>query len=825
MLGPLEIYKRLRHGNVRRSNALSIHGEQKESALPSIRPKKVRAFRKSVPLQGFVDETAALTKEGHAVVCFSHQGVDDECQTDQQRGQDTDQLRVAQRQFDVERTYQYIIRRGDCPIVQQDGYPNPKVQEFQDERRKHLDEKARFGSIEIYTAIVRQGEYRGKTSTDEMIAERRKACSMLLSKAQSFTEETGDPFGTRLLSKHETFLFLRKLLNLNRSVADSLRLKRDYELDWQLVGQPLDWDNTLKHYRQGSRHVRVLSIKEAGLKSDCGLPNQSKPNLLKEMLTVDADMIICQQFEWKERAEVRDEVKSSKKHINDFERHGALDPELEDGKADELMADESAEDRMRRLGSIVRDMENEGDIYGYYSYTVILHGEDNEKLNRAIAQINRIWGEFDGALFEETRGAAAAYFSILPGNFRFNKRQQLLSNRHFADLSLCYAPDTGSLETSELEDGTEYLSVFETRDFAPFYWDPYVGGAFGLFGTGRRGHGKTFLANHIVSSAQKYNGRTVILDLGHNYRQTVQFYGGEIISLSLRDRKFKINPFAVENTPDNVQFVFQFLRFLIEESGGALEAEHEKILHAQTVSMWKYDIGERTLSEFHENAHPAYKERLSKWIQGGQYGWVFDNAEDTVSLSRLTCFEFAGSQDYPDLMEPLILWVLGRARMEFFDPSVVHEFKLINLDEVWKFLKSPRILDWLADMLKFGRNRLVATALWTQSAEDLGAAKRLVIDNCETIAFLGNPDFDRDLYANDFGFNERELELAGSLNKGKREFLLRTLQYSKVLRLTVDPKSYWRWTTRPKEQRQRQEAIRRYGDRAIEVLAASGAKL
>jgi len=816
---PSEIYKRLRRGHGRAETA-----GQRKSFSP-FRKKKARAFRHAVPLQGYVDESASLTKEGHAVVYFSHQGVDDECLTEAQRLKDTEQLRVAQRQFDVERTYQYLIRRSNCPLVQQEAYPSPPVQEFQDARRKHLDEAAQFGSIELYTAILRRGEYKDKKSTEEMIAERRKACSLLQSKAQSFAEETEDPFGTRVLNKHESFLFLRKLLNLDPSVAASLRLKRDDELDWQLVGQPLDWDNTLKHYRQGSRHVRVLSIKEAGIKTDGGLPNLSKPNLLKAMLTVDVDFIVCQQFERRERAEVRQQVQDHKKHINDFERHGALDAELDDDKADELMADESAEDRMRRLGTIIRDMENEGEIYGHYSYTVVLHGEDNDKLNRAVAQINRIWGEFDGALFEETRGAAAAYFSILPGNLRFNVREQLLSDAHFANLSLLYAPDTGSLETSELADGTEYLSAFETRDSTPFYWNPFVGGAFGLFGTGRRGRGKTFLANHLVSSAQKYNGRTVILDLGHNYRQTVAFYGGEIISLSLREKKFQINPFAVEDTPDNHQFVFQFLRFLIEASGGALEAEHEKILYAQTVSMWRYDLEDRTLSTFYENAHAAYKERLSKWVRGGQYGWVFDNVEDSIRLSRITCFEFAGVEDYPDLVEPLVMWVLGRARIEFFDPAAVHEFKLLNLDEVWKFLKSRRILDWLTDMLKFGRNRLVACALWTQSAEDLGEAKRLILDNCETIAFLGNPNFDRDLYRTSFGFNERELELAGSLNKGKREFLLKTLDYSKVLRLTVDRKSYWRWTTRPKEQRTRQEAIRLHGEQAMQVLAATGGKL
>ncbi|MDQ2839803.1 MAG: hypothetical protein M3Y72_01930, partial [Acidobacteriota bacterium] len=139
------------------------------------------------------------------------------------------------------------------------------------------------------------------------------------------------------------------------------------------------------------------------------------------------------------------------------------------------------------------------------------------------------------------------------------------------------------------------------------------------------------------------------------------------------------------------------------------------------------------------------------------------------------------------------------------------------------YITKPKLREWFNDMLKTGRTQLVACALWTQSAEDLGDATRLVIDNCETIAFLGNPNFDRKLYQESFGFNERECEVAAQLKR--REFLLHTSEYSKVLRLNVDPKSYWRFTTRPKERHERQQAITLHGEQAINVLAAaSGGK-
>ncbi len=786
--------------------------------------KNIRSFRRVVPMKAFIDNTTFITANGSAGICLRHIGIDDECLTDETRESISNRFLSAQKSFDEnDRLYQYAIRRSNCPIVHKALYENPKVQEINDDRHRHLNESAHFGSIELYSVALRKGPYKGKKSTGGMITERQKVCSTIASKAQSFAAETADLFESSILNKEEAFLFLRKLLNFDLSVSESLRLKRDTSVDYQLTGTTLTWDETTHHLRLGNKHVRVLSLKEAGLKNDSGLPVHTIPNLLKEVLAVDADMIICQQWHRENNPAVKKEVASQKKHISDFERHGAFAPENEDKKVDELLADQSADTALIRLGSVLKEITNQGYVYGKFSYTIILHGEENSKLDAAITKINRVFGNFDGALFEEDRGALAAFLSILPGNTKYSVREQWIGNHHFADLSLCYAPYTGKLITSELAEGTEYLAVYETRDLTPHSWDPFVGGSFGLLGTGMRGRGKTMNGNFIVASCQKYNGYTCVLDLGGSYTENIKFFGGTIVSLRLGTRSFQINPFALPFNEDNHQFLYQFLELLIEsDRREPLSPEQEKELFEQIGSMYQYDLPNRTLSTFYKNAPSYYKHDLSKWVRGGQFGWVFDNVDDNVSLSRITCFEFEGVEDYKELMEPLVMWILGRMRAKFFDPAIVNVFKLVNCDETWKYLKSPKVIAWLSEMLKTGRKHLVACALWTQSAEDLGAATRLVIDNCETIAFLGNPNFDRELYAKSFSFNARELEIAASLKP--REFLLKTQEYSKVLRLNVDPKSYWRFTTRPKERHQRQEAMALHGEEAIQVLAATGRK-
>jgi type IV secretion system protein TrbE len=48
-------------------------------------------------------------------------------------------------------------------------------------------------------------------------------------------------------------------------------------------------------------------------------------------------------------------------------------------------------------------------------------------------------------------------------------------------------------------------------------------------------------------------------------------------------------------------------------------------------------------------------DRLHKWIEGGQYGHLFDNVEDTITLATLQWFDFQGMDEYPQLKSRFLL--------------------------------------------------------------------------------------------------------------------------------------------------------------------------
>ena len=153
-------------------------------------------------------------------------------------------------------------------------------------------------------------------------------------------------------------------------------------------------------------------------------------------------------------------------------------------------------------------------------------------------------------------------------------------------------------------------------------------------------------------------------------------------------RDFTINPFSLPQTKENLQFLFSFFRVLIEgnEQRYRLDFKEERRLWDAIERIYVLEPNQRTISNF-SNIIGELKERLHRWTRGGQYGFLFDNAEDTLSFSRFQTFNFHGWNDAPEVLEPLLFYVLHRASNEITDPKKLGTPKFFLLDEAWLFIK------------------------------------------------------------------------------------------------------------------------------------------
>ena len=112
-------------------------------------------------------------------------------------------------------------------------------------------------------------------------------------------------------------------------------------------------------------------------------------------------------------------------------------------------------------------------------------------------------------------------------------------------------------------------------------------------------------------------------------------------------------------------------------------------------------------------------DHLRKWVEGGQYGALFDNVEDNLTFAAFQTFDFEGLDKYPQVLEPLLFYVLHRANASIYDPALDTRFKVFVMDEAWRFLKNDTIRQYITEAVKTWRKRNAAMILATQSSDDL----------------------------------------------------------------------------------------------------------
>jgi type IV secretion system protein TrbE len=253
---------------------------------------------------------------------------------------------------------------------------------------------------------------------------------------------------------------------------------------------------------------------------------------------------------------------------------------LNRGNRQNVIADKSALNDVEDLDKTLARINNEGEYLGEFSLTLVLYGwSEKPRLQRAAADVVKIFGNHEGALIHESYNALNAYLSIVPGNHVFNLRRTWLLSSNYADLSFLYAPHSGEKLNSHF--GSEHLVVLETTDQTLYYFNLHEGDKLGALIFGAPGSGKSVVANLFIDHSQKHRPRTFILDLGGSYRQITRKHTGSYLRMQFGDgrQSFRINPFVLPGTSENLQFLFTFLRLLLLNSGYEPSAIDERELY------------------------------------------------------------------------------------------------------------------------------------------------------------------------------------------------------------------------------------------------------
>ena len=177
--------------------------------------------------------------------------------------------------------------------------------------------------------------------------------------------------------------------------------------------------------------------------------------------------------------------------------------------------------------------------------------------------------------------------------------------------------------------------------------------------------------------------------------------------------------------------------------------------------------------------------RIRKWTRGNSLGWVFDNPNDTVDLSKANIigFDYTDIIDNPEVRVPVIHYLIHRLEALIDGRPLIYV-----MDEFWK------ILDGEGGLKEFAKNKQKTIRkqnglgiFATQSPEDalqsdIAAA---LIEQTATMVLLPNPNASREDYIDGLKMTEAEYNVVRSLDERSRCFLVKQGHAASVCQLNL----------------------------------------
>lgn len=521
-------------------------------------------------------------------------------------------------------------------------------------------------------------------------------------------------------------------------------------------------------YRRVSFGLDAMELRGAGRPDFAAIlslkdyPDATSPGLLDAMLRLPFEMVVSESFAPHERQTARERIDLALRRLR------AADEEALAERADMLAA---------------RDGLGSGSVaFGDHHLTVLVRERDLVRLDDATAAVAAALADTGAIVVREDTNLEPAFWGQFPGNEAFLVRRAMISTANMASFGSLHGFALGQAEGNHWGDA---VTLLETTSATPFFFNFHHGDLGNFSVIGPSGSGKTVVMNFLAAQAQKFSPRTILFDKDRGGELFVRGVGGRYDRIRAGDPT-GFNPLALPDTAANRAFLRDWLAVLLKAQG----PEELATIAAAVDAAYANDAGLRRLRFFRELLSGARRprpgdlaDRLGAWIEDGEHGWLFDNADDRLDLStRVMGFDMTALLESPRLRTPTMMYLFHR-----IDERLDGQPTMILIDEGWKALDdevfAARIRDWLKTLRK--RNALVGFA--TQSARDALDSRiaTALVEQTATMIFMPNARARAEDYCDGFGLTAHELSLIKSLPAHSRCFLVRQPDASVVVRLDL----------------------------------------
>ena len=415
--------------------------------------------------------------------------------------------------------------------------------------------------------------------------------------------------------------------------------------------------------------------------------------------------------------------------------------------------------------------KKDGNEYGNTQITITIIANSLEELDNDVLIAVEKFSSLGFILIREDIFSEHCYWSQLPGNFSYLRRQKAINTLRIG----------GFASLSNFPSGNIYgnywgpsISTLKTILNSPYFFNFHDGEVGHTLIMGPEGSGKTVLTNFLISQAQKigcninyfdFNGSSksfITCLLGKNYK----------ISRDINDPEFmQLNPFSLPPTAENVKFltslIEKMLLFLKTEISDEEIDSVSKIINSQLQNPSNSFLN--VFDALRNNATMNVYEKLKIW-GSGKLAYIFGSQNDINWLEPIKSFDLKDIINQKPVLIPVLSYILYQ-----IESNLSNKPTIIVFDEVYEFLDNEVMISDFERIIKRLESKNCLVIFSTKNHRYISDSNltKLITENVSTEIYLPNSEPD-DFYHSQFDLTEEEKNILATMaNEPGKYFLLK----------------------------------------------------
>lgn len=581
---------------------------------------------------------------------------------------------------------------------------------------------------------------------------------------------------------------------------------------WHRVDAPIDAfiiqnlsDSTFmtgRYPKLGDSWISVIGIKQ--------LPQASQPFMFDRLNTLRSKYRFCIRYQAMSKEDAVSEVKKIQQQHRQRQKSllTMLMEAIKDQESDQVDQEAVLDEDDARTAYEELAQDHFG--MGYYTIDIVLLNKDQAVLADETAAVKELVNDLGFVAVAEKDNASEAWLSTIPSCWEFNIRKYLVNSTNLACMAPVSALWEGQKKNKYFEDiglSGAPLMKCRTPESLPFYLNLHVGDVGHTIITGATGAGKSVLLNTIAANFQKYRGAKVFLfDKSASSRILTKAMGGNFYNILVDTESLSFQPLRHVDDPIERTWLLDWICSYLTSQNMVLNPDMKKSILEALQSMAATEPELRTITTFQTLLQNLeIRSALSALSLQGQYGSLFDGAEDRFGEGRWQVFEMEKLMESEAIVAPTLDYLFHRIESQL-DGSPA----LIILDECWLFFRNADFRAKIVEYLKDMRKKNCSVVLATQNLTDI--EKYDLVDiintNAETKIYLANEGINEQtaqIYRH-FGLNEREIEIVKNLTP-KKEYFYKSPLGTRVFDLDLSPLEIAFLTSTSKEDQRKAAAM------------------